>query len=86
MTTTASNRLCGKCSASRDGRTERCYVDLGYRGHDVDDIQLFKARRKGGVTKRIRRELKRRNALVYCGDGIHGSVDQPFRAIRAAKG
>ena len=24
---------------------ERCYVDLGYRGHDVDDIQVFKARR-----------------------------------------
>ena len=44
-------------------RPERCYVDLGYRGHDVDDTQVFKARQKRGVTRRIRRELKRRNAI-----------------------
>ena len=42
---------------------ERCYVDLGYRGHDVDDTQVFKARQKRGVTHSIRRELKRRNAI-----------------------
>lgn len=42
---------------------ERCYVDLGYRGHDVDNIQVFKARQKRGVTHSIRRELKRRNAI-----------------------
>ena len=44
-------------------RPERCYVDLGYRGHDVDDTQVFKARQKRGVTNSIRRELKRRNAI-----------------------
>ena len=44
-------------------RPERCYVDLGYRGHDVTDVEVFKARQKRGVTKSIRRELKRRNAI-----------------------
>ncbi len=44
-------------------RLERCYVDLGYRGHDVDDVTVFKARQKRGVTLSIRKELKRRNAI-----------------------
>jgi hypothetical protein len=44
-------------------RPERCYVDLGYRGHDVIDVEVYKARQKRGVTKNIRRELKRRNAI-----------------------
>ena len=44
-------------------RPERCYVDLGYRGHDVSDVEVFKARQKRGVTRSIRRELKRRNAI-----------------------
>ena len=44
-------------------RPERCYVDLGYRGHDVTDIEVYKARQKRGVTQSIRRELKRRNAI-----------------------
>lgn len=44
-------------------RPERCYVDLGYRGHDVSDVEVFKARQKRGVTDSIRRELKRRNAI-----------------------
>ena len=44
-------------------RSERCYVDLGYRGHDVTDVEVFKARQKRGVTGSIRRELKRRNAI-----------------------
>ena len=42
---------------------ERCYVDLGYRGHDVEGTQVVKARQKRGVTRGIRRELKRRNAI-----------------------
>ena len=49
-------RLTGK-------RPERCYVDLGYRGYDVTDVAVFKARQKRGVTRSIRRELKRRNAI-----------------------
>lgn len=44
-------------------RPERCYVDLGYRGHDVTDVEVFKARQKRGVTRSIRCELKRRNAI-----------------------
>jgi IS5 family transposase len=44
-------------------RPERCYVDLGYRGHDVDDIAVYKARQKRGLTRSMRRELKRRNAI-----------------------
>ena len=44
-------------------RPQRCYVDLGYRGHDVNDVAVFKARQKRGVTLSIRRELKRRNAI-----------------------
>ena len=44
-------------------RPQRCYVDLGYRGHDVNDVAVFKARQKRGVTRSIRRELKRRNAI-----------------------
>jgi len=44
-------------------RPERCYVDLGYRGHDVNDVAVFKARQKRGVTCSIRKELKRRNAI-----------------------
>ena len=44
-------------------RPERCYVDLGYRGHDVTDVDVSKARQKRGVTGSIRRELKRRNAI-----------------------
>jgi IS5 family transposase len=44
-------------------RPERCYVDPGYRGHDVTDVEIFKARQKRGVTRSIRRELKRRNAI-----------------------
>ncbi len=42
----------------------RCYVALRYCGHDVTDVEVFKARRKRGVTRSIRRELKRRNAYV----------------------
>ena len=44
-------------------RPERCYVDLGFRGHDVTDVEVFKARQKRGITRSIRRELKRRNAI-----------------------
>ncbi len=44
-------------------RPQRCYVDLGYRGHNVTDVDVFKARQKRGVTGSIRRELKRRNAI-----------------------
>ena len=44
-------------------RPERCYVDLGFRGHDVTNVEVFKARQKRGITGSIRRELKRRNAI-----------------------
>lgn len=44
-------------------RPQRCFVDLGYRGHGVKDVEVFKARQTRGVTRSIRRELKRRNAI-----------------------
>lgn len=44
-------------------RPERCYVDPGYRGHDVTDVEVFTARQKCGVTRSIGRELKPRNAI-----------------------
>ena len=42
---------------------ERCYVDLGYRGHRITEVQVFQARQRRGVTRSIKRELKRRNAI-----------------------
>ena len=37
-------------------RRERCYVDLGYRGHHVEHTQVVKARQKRGVTSSIRQD------------------------------
>jgi len=42
---------------------ERCYVDRGYRGHGVEDTQVFISGQKRGVTRTIRRELRRRSAI-----------------------
>ena len=45
-------------------RVERAYVDRGYRGHDADRARVFISRqRRDGLTPRIRRELRRRNAI-----------------------
>jgi IS5 family transposase len=44
-------------------KAKEAFVDLGYRGVEVPGVTLFKARQKRGVNARIRRCLKRRNAI-----------------------
>lgn len=44
-------------------RPERCYVDRGYRGHDVTETQVFLSGQRRNVTPTIRKELKRRSAI-----------------------
>ena len=39
------------------------YVDRGYRGHGVTETAVFVSGQKRGVTRTIRRELKRRSAI-----------------------
>ena len=41
----------------------RCFADRGYRGHGVTDAQVFISGQRRGVTRSIRRELKRRSAI-----------------------
>ena len=48
--------LCGQ-------RIEEVYVDHGYRGHDETDSAVYISGQKRGVTARIRRCLKRRQAI-----------------------
>jgi IS5 family transposase len=44
-------------------KPNRCYVDRGYRGHGVDDTEVFISGQRRGVTRTIKRELKRRSAI-----------------------
>ena len=45
-------------------RAKEAFVDLGYRGVEVPEVTLYKARQKRGVdTRRLKRALKRRNAI-----------------------
>jgi IS5 family transposase len=45
-------------------RAKEVFVDLGYRGVDVPNATIYKARQKRGVnTRRLKRALKRRNAI-----------------------
>ena len=39
------------------------FVDLGYRGHDVDDTKVWFSRQKRGVTEKFRKHIKRRQAI-----------------------
>jgi IS5 family transposase len=41
----------------------RCFADKGYRGHGMTDVQVFISGQRRGVTRTIRRELKRRSAI-----------------------
>jgi IS5 family transposase len=42
---------------------KQCFVDRGYRGHGIKDIQVFISGQKRGVTKSIKKLLKRRSAI-----------------------
>jgi len=44
-------------------RPERCYVDRGYRGHNVTDTTVFISGQRRNVTPTIKKELKRRSAI-----------------------
>lgn len=44
-------------------RPERCFVDRGYKGHGIEDAQVYIAGQKRGLTRALRRALKRRNAI-----------------------
>ena len=42
---------------------KQCFVDRGYRGHGVEGAQVFLSGQKRGVTKSIKKLLKRRSAI-----------------------
>ena len=44
-------------------RPAECFVDRGYRGHDETDTTVVIAGQKRGMTARLKRLLKRRNAI-----------------------
>jgi len=44
-------------------KTDTCYVDRGDRGHGIKDTEIFISGQKRGVTRRIKKELKRRSAI-----------------------
>ncbi len=44
-------------------RPQQCFVDRGYRGHDVKNTRVYIAGQRHGITPALRRALKRRNAI-----------------------
>lgn len=44
-------------------KIKQCFVDRGYRGHGIKDIQVFLSGQKRGVTNSIKKALKRRSAI-----------------------
>ena len=42
---------------------EQCFVDRGYRGHEVKDTKVFISGQKRGVTRSIKKALKWRSAI-----------------------
>ena len=44
-------------------RPKECFVDRGYRGHEETATTVFIAGQKRGITPRLKRWLKRRNAI-----------------------
>jgi transposase, IS5 family len=78
-------------------KPERCFVDRGYRGHGIKDISVYIAGQKRGLTRALRRALRRRNAIEPIightkHDGLmgrnylHGSTGDAMNAILAAAG
>ena len=78
-------------------RPERCFVDRGYRGHGIKDLGVHIAGQKRGLTRTLRRALKRRNAIEPIightkHDGLMGrnyllgSTGDAMNAILAAAG
>ena len=78
-------------------KPERCFVDRGYRGHGVEGTEVYIAGQKRGITRALRRALKRRNAIEPIightkHDGLmgrnylQGTAGDAMNAILAAAG
>ena len=76
---------------------ENCFVDRGYRGHGIEGTAVYIAGQKRGLTRALRRALKRRNAIEPIightkHDGLmgrnylKGSSGDAMNAIQAAAG
>ena len=51
-------------SASITGvKVETAFIDRGYKGHGVEDAQVFMSGQRKGVTKVIKKQIKRRQAI-----------------------
>jgi IS5 family transposase len=44
-------------------KVKRAFVDEGYKGHGVEDAVVYRSRQKKGVTRRIKKEINRRQAI-----------------------
>lgn len=42
---------------------EQCFIERGYRGHGIKDTKIFISGLKRGVTRSIKKALKRRSAV-----------------------
>ncbi len=78
-------------------RPQQCFVDRGYRGHEVKNTRVYIAGQRRGITPALRRALKRRNAIEPIightkHDGLmgknylKGSAGDAMNAILAAAG
>lgn len=44
-------------------KVEQSFADQGYKGHDIQETEVFLSRQKKGITKTLKRHLKRRQAI-----------------------
>ena len=44
-------------------KVAQAFVDMGYRNHGLEDVDVFHSRQKRGITKTIKQHLKRRQAI-----------------------
>lgn len=44
-------------------RPETCFVDKGYRGHKVTDVAVYQSGQRKGMTKSLKKQLKRRSMI-----------------------
>ena len=67
MNSTASVSLVGQTHVALRGFSadgfKLCFVDRGYHGHEVKDTKVFISGQKRGVTRSIKKALKRRSVI-----------------------
>lgn len=44
-------------------KVSQAFVDMGYRGHGVQEVEVFHSRQRRGITKAIKQNLKRRQSI-----------------------